>query len=96
MRKVCGSIGNQASETRNRAVELRIDLVRKERVFTPTPKSAFLSGTCVKCGTENTFYSNATRDVKCKQCGEVLAHATGGRVEITESLGAEIKRLDYA
>jgi len=71
-------------------------LVKKERVFTPKPKSAFLSGTCIKCGTENIFYSNASHDVKCKQCGEILAYKTGGKVEITESLGEEIKRLDYA
>ncbi len=71
-------------------------MVKKERVFTPKPKSAFLSGTCVKCGTENIFYSNSTHDVKCKQCGEILARKTGGRVELTDSLGEEIKRLDYA
>jgi ribosomal protein S27E len=71
-------------------------MVRKERVFTPKPKSAFLSGTCVKCGTENVFYSNATVDVKCKQCGEILATKSGGRVVLTDSLAEEIKRLDYA
>ncbi len=71
-------------------------MVRRERVFIPKPKSAFLSGTCVKCGTENIFYSNSARDVKCKQCGEILAHTTGGKVRLTESLGAEIKRLDYS
>ncbi len=70
-------------------------MVRKERLFTPKPKSAFLSGVCVKCGTENAFYSNATHEVKCKQCGELLAYPTGGRVEVTESMGAELKRLDY-
>jgi small subunit ribosomal protein S27e len=71
-------------------------MVKKERVFIPKPKSAFLSGTCVKCGTENVFYSNSTADVKCKQCGEVLALKSGGRVELTDSLAEEIKRLDYA
>jgi ribosomal protein S27E len=70
-------------------------LVKKERVFIPKPKSAFLSGTCVKCGTENIFYSNSARDVKCKQCGEVLGYHTGGRIELSESLSAEVKRLDY-
>ncbi|MGH2637804.1 MAG: 30S ribosomal protein S27e [Rhabdochlamydiaceae bacterium] len=70
-------------------------MVRKERVSIPTPKSSFMSGTCVKCGTENVFYSNSTREVKCKQCGEVLAHNTGGKVEFTESLNGEIKRLDF-
>lgn len=96
LRQVCESTGNQVAKAGDRAIELRIDLVRKERVFTPKPKSAFLSGTCVKCGTENFFYSNATQDVKCKQCGELLAHVTGGRVELTDSVGEEIKRLDYA
>jgi small subunit ribosomal protein S27e len=71
-------------------------MVKKERVFIPKPKSSFLSGTCVKCGTENVFYSNATTDVKCKQCGEILAYKSGGRVELTDSLAEEIKRLDYA
>ncbi|MHB1908642.1 MAG: eS27 family ribosomal protein [Nitrososphaerales archaeon] len=71
-------------------------MVRKERVFTPKPKSTFLSGTCIKCGTENVFYSNSTKDVKCKQCGEILATKSGGRVQFTESLGEEVKRMDYA
>jgi small subunit ribosomal protein S27e len=71
-------------------------MVKKERVFTPKPKSSFLSGTCVKCGTENIFYSNSAKDVKCKQCGEILAYKTGGRVEITDSLASEVKRLDFA
>jgi len=71
-------------------------MVQKERVFIPKPKSAFLSGTCVKCGTENVFFSNSTRDVKCKQCGEVLAYKTGGRIRLTESLAEEIKRLDFS
>ncbi|MDG6997634.1 MAG: 30S ribosomal protein S27e [Nitrososphaerota archaeon] len=70
-------------------------VVRKERVSIPRPKSAFLSGTCVKCGTENVFYSNSGREVKCRQCGETLAYCTGGKVEITDSLAAEIKRLDF-
>jgi small subunit ribosomal protein S27e len=70
-------------------------MVQKERVFTPRPKSAFLSGTCVKCGTENVFYSNASHEVKCKQCGAVLAQPTGGRVELTENLSEEIKKIDY-
>lgn len=69
-------------------------MVRKERVSIPRPNSAFLSGTCVKCGTENVYYSNSSRDVKCRQCGEILAHNTGGKVSITENLGAELKRLD--
>lgn len=70
-------------------------MVKKERVFIPKPKSAFLSGTCVKCGTENVFYSNGSEDVKCRQCGEILAFKSGGRVRLTESLAEEIKRLDY-
>ncbi len=70
-------------------------MVRKERVFLPKPKSAFLSVTCVKCGTENIFYSNSARDVKCKQCGEILGYHTGGKVSLTESVAPEIKRLDY-
>ncbi len=70
-------------------------MVKKERVSIPRPKSEFLSGTCVKCGTENVFYSNSGREVKCKQCGEVLAYNTGGKVELTESLAAEPKRLDF-
>ncbi len=73
-----------------------IELVKRERVFIPKPKSAFLSGTCVKCGTENVFFSNSTCDVKCKQCGEILAYKTGGKVELSESIGEEIKRLDYS
>lgn len=55
-----------------------------------------MSGICVKCGTENVFFSNSAKDVKCKQCGEILAYNTGGRVEFSESLGPEVKRLDYA
>ncbi len=73
-----------------------IELVKKERVFIPKPKSAFLSATCVKCGTDNFFYSNSTEDVKCKQCGEILAYSTGGKVEFSESIGEEVKRLDYS
>jgi ribosomal protein S27E len=69
-------------------------MVRKERVGIPRPKSEFLAGTCIKCGTENIYYSNSAREVKCKQCGEVLAYNTGGRVELTESIGPEIRRLD--
>ncbi len=69
-------------------------MVRKERVSIPRPKSAFLSGTCVKCGTENVYYSNSSRDVKCRQCGEILAVKTGGKVVLTDSMGAEVKRLD--
>lgn len=70
-------------------------MVKKERVHIPKPKSAFLSGTCVKCGTDNVFYSNSAVDVKCKQCGEILGYKTGGRISITDSMGQEIKRLDY-
>ena len=70
-------------------------MVKKERVPIPRPNIQFLSGTCIKCGTENVFFSNSSREVKCKQCGEVLAYNSGGRVEYTESLGAEVKRLDY-
>ena len=70
-------------------------MVRKERVSIPRPNSAFLSGTCVKCGTENVFYSNSSREVKCKQCGEILAYNTGGKIEYTKSLAAEVKRLDF-
>ena len=54
-----------------------------------------MSGICVKCGTENVFFSNSAVEVKCKQCGEVLAYNTGGRVEYSESLGPEVKRVDY-
>ncbi|HKW05115.1 MAG TPA: 30S ribosomal protein S27e [Nitrososphaerales archaeon] len=71
-------------------------MVKKERVFIPKPKSAFLSGTCTKCGTENSFFSNSTADVKCRQCGEILAYKTGGRVELTENVGSEVRRLDYS
>jgi ribosomal protein S27E len=71
-------------------------LVSKERIGIPRPASAFLSGTCVKCGTENIFYSNSSKEVKCKQCGEILAHNTGGKIEYTESLAKEVKRLDFA
>ncbi|MFI5419503.1 MAG: 30S ribosomal protein S27e [Nitrososphaerales archaeon] len=70
-------------------------VVRKERIPVPRPKSEFVQGVCVKCGTENVFYSNSSKEVKCKQCGEILAYNTGGKVEHSESLGAEIKRLDY-
>ncbi len=66
----------------------------RERVSIPKPKSAFFSGTCVKCGTGNMFYSNSANDVKCKQCGEILARKTGGKVQLTDNLAAEIKRLD--
>ena len=69
-------------------------MVRKERVSIPRPNSTFISGTCVKCGTENVYFSNSSRDVKCKQCGEILANCTGGKVVPTDSLGAEVKRLD--
>ncbi len=69
-------------------------MVRKERVGIPRPKSEFQSGICVKCGTENVFYSNSAKEVKCKQCGEILAYNTGGRIEFTDSIGPEIKRLD--
>jgi ribosomal protein S27E len=73
-----------------------LEMVRKERVFIPKPKSAFLQAVCVKCGTENVFFSNSTRDVKCRQCGEVLGRKTGGRVELTEAVGEEIRQIDYA
>jgi len=72
-----------------------INMVKKERISIPKPKSEFNSGTCVKCGTENVFYSNSTKEVKCKQCGEVLAYNTGGKVEYSESLGPVVKRLDF-
>jgi ribosomal protein S27E len=106
LRQVRSKARNKAAKTRDRTIilaferilirELHHKLVKKERVFIPKPKSAFLSGTCVKCGTENVFYSNSSREVKCKQCGEILATNTGGRVELTDSLSEEIKRLDYA
>jgi small subunit ribosomal protein S27e len=69
-------------------------LVQKERVLIPKPKSAFFKVICVKCGTENTFFTNSSIDVKCKQCGEVLATKSGGRVVLTKSVGAEMNRLD--
>ena len=71
-------------------------MVRKERIGIPRPSSSFLSGTCVKCGTENIFYSICAEPVKCRQCGEVLAENTGGKIIYTASLAKEVKRLDFA
>ncbi|MEA3282182.1 MAG: 30S ribosomal protein S27e [Euryarchaeota archaeon] len=47
----------------------------------PSPKSRFLRVKC-KCQNEQVIFGNASTEIKCVVCGEVLAEPTGGRTKI--------------
>jgi small subunit ribosomal protein S27e len=54
------------------------------------PNSFFLDIKCKNCkGLTHTF-SNAQSVIKCKECGEVLATPTGGKLKL--KLGVHIRR----
>ncbi len=47
----------------------------------PTPKSRFLRVKC-ECKNEQVIFGNASTEITCVVCGEVLAEPTGGRTKI--------------
>ncbi len=65
--------------------------MRKEHVLIPIPRSMFLLVQCTKCNAERVIYSHTTMDIKCSNCGKLLAESTGGKAKI---LGKVISRVD--
>jgi small subunit ribosomal protein S27e len=52
----------------------------------PRPTSKFLRVRCLSCESEQIVFSNASHEVKCRTCGEVLAEPTGGKAKIKGSV----------
>jgi small subunit ribosomal protein S27e len=52
----------------------------------PRPTSKFLRVRCLSCESEQIVFSNASHEVKCRTCGEVLAEPTGGKAKIKGSI----------
>ncbi|MCP8323450.1 MAG: 30S ribosomal protein S27e [Candidatus Methylarchaceae archaeon HK02M2] len=65
--------------------------MKREKIFVPKPRSAFLLVRCSNCGNEQVVFSSSTIDIKCKVCEHLLAQKTGGRAKI---FGTILKRLD--
>jgi small subunit ribosomal protein S27e len=65
--------------------------MRKERIPIPKPRSAFYLVQCTNCGTEQTIFSAATSDIKCKNCESVVSEHTGGKSRITAVI---LRRVD--
>lgn len=55
------------------------------------PRSAFLLVKCPKCEAERVIFSHSKREIRCSNCGELLAEPTGGKAII---YGKIVKRLD--
>lgn len=65
--------------------------MKREHILIPTPKSMFLLVQCPKCNTERVIYSHTTMDIRCNNCGKLLAENTGGKAII---YGKVISRVD--
>jgi len=52
--------------------------------------SKYLRIKCNKCGEERTVFSNVTKAINCKNCGEQLAQNTGARAKM---VGAKIVKV---
>ena len=48
----------------------------------PKSKSNFVRIKCAKCGNEQVIFDKPSIVVRCSQCEEVLAEATGGKAKI--------------
>ncbi|NPA22164.1 MAG: 30S ribosomal protein S27e [Candidatus Micrarchaeota archaeon] len=46
--------------------------------------SDFWKVKCKKCGAEMIIFSHASRDIKCKECGTLIAQSTGGKLHLLE------------
>jgi len=47
------------------------------------PKTKFIKIRCNKCKNEQIMFENASNEVKCLVCGEIMATPTGGKAKIT-------------
>ena len=65
--------------------------MKKERIFVPKPKSAFLLVRCNNCSNEQIIFSSSSKDIFCKICENLLANKTGGNAKIH---GKILNRLD--
>ncbi len=65
--------------------------MKREHILIPIPRSMFLLVQCTKCNAERVIYSHTTTDIKCGNCGRLLAKSTGGKALIH---GKVITRLD--
>ena len=45
-------------------------------------RSKFLRVKCKNCGNEQVIFDRASKEVKCKVCGETLAKPMGGKAKI--------------
>lgn len=46
------------------------------------PNSKFLRVQCTECKGEQDVFGNASSEVKCKKCGNVLIKPTGGKAQV--------------
>ena len=46
------------------------------------PKTKFIKVRCGKCKNEQIIFSNASTNIKCLVCQEILAEPKGGKAEI--------------
>lgn len=58
----------------------------KKDEFIPKPKSKFLKVRCSECKNEQKIFSRPTKDIKCLECGDILAKTTGGNFELKARL----------
>lgn len=56
------------------------------------PRSRFLRVKCLDCENEQIIFGYATTEVKCLNCGKVLAKPSGGKA-ILEPIAREIEVL---
>ena len=55
-------------------------------------RSRFLEIKC-ECGNQQKVFGNASQEVRCLVCNELLAMPTGSRVDLTEGKGKVVKVL---
>ena len=46
------------------------------------PKTKFIKVRCGKCKNEQIIFSNASTNIKCLVCQEILAEPKGGKAEV--------------
>jgi len=56
----------------------------------PKPKTKFMKVKCAGCGNEQIIFSNASNDVKCLGCNNILAESMGGRVKLKSKVVKEL------
>jgi small subunit ribosomal protein S27e len=68
--------------------------MKKMHALVPKPSSSFLLVACPKCGKEVVVFSHTTIDVRCKDCGELIAEKTGSKAFLHSKNFKRLDRLD--